>query len=633
MSEPSPPQRVVNRLGVSAPIAAALCLCIALGCNPAPDVLLVVLDTTRADALSLYGNPRPTSPRLDAFAETAVVFDNAFSVAPSTPPALAALMTGRLPHYDPSLRWNDRNAHGMLRFFPDGHGLGLAPSLLTLAERFQQAGYRTVAVVTNPYVKRVYGFEQGFDDYQEIFRSDAPVYGLATQVVDAALKVLEAESEKPLFLYLHFMDAHDPYLPPETHRAAIDFPTLPALDDEQLNGAWLHAPYSENDLPLADMAAHARGLYDASVHYMDEEFGRLLDGYAAHRSLDRALISILGDHGEEFLEHGSNRHRGTVYDELLHVPLLLKLPEVTPRRVAGVVRHFDAGATLLDFAGLESLPGTEARSLRPLLEEDEPVSNREVIGSFPVLSYGMPYRFFLRNARHKLVYDLRVPSRSELYDLEIDPGEHTNLYEKQPALAAQLLRRIDATMEPLEAEWRAVSKPRRQALIVSDFANMQTTPGSQLALEPDGSTELRAQEGATAGIELPFLAFVEPARIRVRLDVESPVPTVVRVRWLDPEDPEWRDWRSVVASNPSGRQSVELELEPPAGLVGPLRIEVEPAPLRLRQLEVLDLSVSDAAEAPPLAAPGAIDATTLEQLRALGYVEGDDASEARSNRW
>lgn len=212
------------------PLAAALCLVLSAACSsPRPDVLLIVLDTTRVDALSLYGNPRPTTPHLDTLAETAVVFENAFTVAPSTPPALAALMTGRLPHYDHRLRWNDRVAHGMLRFFPQGQGIGLAPSLTTLAERFREAEYRTVGIVANPYVKRVYGFDQGFDQYLEIFRSDEYVYGLAEQVVDAALealKVPEDPDERPIFLYLRFMDAHDPYLPPDAHRAAFPVETV-----------------------------------------------------------------------------------------------------------------------------------------------------------------------------------------------------------------------------------------------------------------------------------------------------------------------------------------------------------------------------------------------------------------------
>ena len=588
-------------------------------------MLLVVLDTTRADALSLYGNPRPTSPRLDAFAKRAVVFENAFTVAPSTPPAMAALMTGRLPHYDRRLRWNDQVAHGMLRFFPNGKGRGLPPSLPTLAARFERGGYRTAAVVTNLYVKSLYGFDRGFDHYQEIFRDDVHVYGLATQVVDAALEILDDDSEEPFFLYRHFMDPHDPYLPPVSHREAIAFEPVPDLDDRQLNRRWVHAPYNESAERIVEMTEHARGLYDASVRYMDDELGRLLDAFAAGRSMDRTLIAIVGDHGEEFFEHGSNRHRGTVYDELLRVPLLVRLPGVHPRQVKGLVRHFDAGATLLDFAGLEPLPGTDAMSLRPFLDERGEAPALSVVGSFPVLSHGMPHRFFVRVSRYKLIYDSRVPSRSELYDLAVDPEERTNVYADRMDLGSHLRTKIEAAMDPLEAEWGAVWKPRRRALMLSDFGSLQLTDGSRIAIEPLGSAELRADGDASAGIELPTLLFVEPARIRVLLETESTAPATIRVLWQEPEDAEWRPWRSVAARTAPGRQTPHVEIEPPAGLVGPLRIEFGPTPLRLFRLEVLDLSAPESADAAPPADPAPIEATTLEQLRALGYAESGPA--------
>jgi arylsulfatase A-like enzyme len=357
-----------------------------------PDVLLVVLDTTRADALSAYGNPRATSPNLDAFARGAAVFDAAFTTAASTGPALAALMSGRLPHYDERLVWNRSVAHGMGRFFPGGTGSGLAPGLVTLAERFREAGYRTAGFVTNPYVKRIYHFDQGFDRYDEIFQSGPVRYGLGEQVVDRALEAL-AQTDEPLFVYLHFMDAHDPYLPPAEHRDAFAFETLPGMDDMALNRAWFDdaGPRGESGRV---MASHARGLYDASVRYLDAQLGRLLEALEARPD---ALVAIVGDHGEEFLEHGGNRHRGTLYDELLHVPVLMRIPGVPAQRIDALVRHFDVGATLLDYAGLAPIPDADAVSLRPFLEGAPDAPELVAVGSFPAMRGPLrPRRWFVR---------------------------------------------------------------------------------------------------------------------------------------------------------------------------------------------------------------------------------------------
>ena len=607
---------MARRVGRALALGAAFGFVACGGPRP-PDVLLIVLDTMRADALSAYGNPHLTSPHLDAFAREAALFENAVTTAASTAPALAALMSGRLPHYDERLVWNRRVAHGMGRFFPGGQGSGLAPELETLAERFRDAGYRTAGFVTNPYVKRIYHFDQGFDRYDEIFL-DGPVrYGLAEHVVDGALAALQDDGG-PVFLYLHFMDAHDPYLPPAEHRDAFSFASVPGMDDMALNRAWFDEAEPEGERGLA-MARHARGLYDASVRYLDAELGRLLDALAQR---PEAIVAIVGDHGEEFLEHGGNRHRGTLYEELLRVPVLLRIPGVPAGRIDALVRHFDVGATLLDYAGLAPLPEAEAVSLRPYLEGAVAPPDLAAVGSFPVMRGPFrPRRWFVRDAHHKLIFVPDAPGASVLYDLQVDPAERRDLYAEAPERVAELRERLDPVVARLEAESAAALSGRVRRLRIEGGLGLDAlglVPGTRLWVRPD-SGELIPETEAPAGLYVPLMLFDAPAHVEVSLDVEVAEPTTLRVLWLEPGGLDWSSERSAAHRFAAGRSRATLEVEAPAIVAG-MRLEVDSGSAAIHAIEVADLSARED-EGGAAALPVPIDAQTVDQLRALGYAE------------
>lgn len=279
--------------------------------EPAPSVLLVTLDTTRADHLGAYGGPRGVTPRLDELAERAVVFTRAYAVAPMTLPAHASILTGRLPTRT-GLRWNGDQK--------------LAAAVPTLAERFRDGGYSTAAFVSAAVLDRAFGLDRGFSAY------DAEVSGAAsrwkaerpaTETVRRALAWLAAQpADRPVFLWVHLFEPHDPYRPPEPF--AGRFPKDP---------------------------------YSAEIAAADDALGPLF-ATARFAPGSRAIVSVVGDHGESLGEHGEATHGILLYDSTLHVPWLLVAPGLAARKVELATSQVDLAPTLLGLAGVAALAAT-----------------------------------------------------------------------------------------------------------------------------------------------------------------------------------------------------------------------------------------------------------------------------------
>ena len=177
---------------------------------------------------------------MDEFASEAIVFSDAVSIATSTPPAMAAIMTSRMPYYEPGLYWKSGVWHGMRRFATSDSEHGLPSSLDTFAEILKRNGYATAGFITNPYILRAFQFDQGFDTYREMFSSGETVpYSLAEDVTREAMQWLDNDWEDPFFLYLHFMDVHYPYLPPAGYRGFFSYPQVESKSAETLQHIWL----------------------------------------------------------------------------------------------------------------------------------------------------------------------------------------------------------------------------------------------------------------------------------------------------------------------------------------------------------------------------------------------------------
>lgn len=420
---------------------AALTIALGAGtaCSPAsspPNVVLVVLDTTRADALSAYGNPRNTTPHIDALAHEGVRFERAYSTDFWTLPSHASLLTGLHP--------SDHGATSETNHLPSG--------VPTVAEQLSRAGYRTAGFVSNPWVSRERGFARGFDVYREGWHQEptAPTaYAMDRAGLDAALAWIDRDGSSesaPFFLFINWNSAHLPYEPDpllyvELYPEPVDVDQTAML--KRIKGGWGMVgggfALDSDDLSLL------RGLYDAEVARLDQLVGRLVDGLATRGLLDGTLIVITSDHGEAFGEHGTIDHLPGMYDTTVRVPLIVRYPE---RFSAGQVRLdltslVDVAPTLLDVAGvLDGMQSTTDRSLANgartprrfvVAENERPINGIDLLRrGFPELDTTyLDHRLrMLRTDTHKLIW--KDGRGVELYDLETDPGEQRDLAVTDP---------------------------------------------------------------------------------------------------------------------------------------------------------------------------------------------------------
>lgn len=394
------------------------------------NVLLVVADTLRADRLSAYGYARPTSPNLERMAADGVLFEHAWSQASSTFPSMNSLLTSRHPAL----------------FFGQPHGnLGIPPQFPQLAELLHRAGYATAAVSASPIVRhrpgavnKVGGFGSGFDTFEE-----ACEWRWGRCVSDAALRLLP-ELREPFFLYTHYLDPHAVYTPPRplarrfaaAQRGTHDWSR--AGDPRPISAAlYSGAETAWDDRDVQQLSA----LYDGEVAMFDRELGRVLDALEKRGLAERTLVIVAADHGEAFLEHGHTEHGHSLFEEELHVPLVLRPPGGGKgRRVAAAVANVDILPTVLDYLRLAGPPGIEGRSLRPLAEgraeERQARPLFALIGELRATTDG----------RHKLIRHLGN-GEVQLFDLQADAGERRDLWPAQTAAARPLAIALTAWVE------------------------------------------------------------------------------------------------------------------------------------------------------------------------------------------
>ena len=377
-----------------------------------PNIVVVVNDALRADYLGVYGHAGGTSPRLDAFAREAVIFEEALAQASWTRPAVATILTGLTPE-----------AHGV-----DGVHDTLSRAVPTLAEVLKRAGYGTSAFVANDILSPRFGYWRGFD-VRHIKRVSA------RQLVDAALAWLDT-APRPFLAYVHTIETHRPYEPaPEHWRPFLP----PGAQPTDLRSAARRCP----DVTAEEMAM-LLSAYLGEVHQNDAAFGALLDGLSARHLLDNTIVVFTADHGEAFGEHGSCGHSLTLYQEALRVPLLLRLPGVRGRREPSVAQQADLMPTLLALAGVRAPEPVEGRDISGLLLRRTPLAPSGV----PLVShltYATADKAAARLGRFKLVFNReREPSgpRLELFDLAADPGELHNIAEREPIATQYLLAQL-----------------------------------------------------------------------------------------------------------------------------------------------------------------------------------------------
>jgi arylsulfatase A-like enzyme/cytochrome c-type biogenesis protein CcmH/NrfG len=364
-------------------------------------VLLITIDTLRADRLGFAGYGPAETPNLDRLAEEGIVFEGAIAAGPVTLPSHATILTGLYP---PS--------HGAL----DNGFYGLPDGVPTLATHLKGAGYATGAVIGAYVLHGQYGLDEGFDFYDDRFRQPRREdqdhrERRAERVVDSALTWLRDRSgDEPFFLWAHFYDPHAPYDPPGRYRTR--FATRP---------------------------------YDGEIAYTDEQVGVLLDRLRETGHLDRTLVAVLADHGEAFGDGGETTHGLLLRGGTLRVPFVLWAPGALPagRRVAGTVSNADFAPTVLELLGIVSGSSFDGRSLLAGLRRGE-VTGRFAYSEtrLPVDLYGWSMLAGVRTDEWAWV---RAP-RPELYDLASDPGESTSLHESKVAIGEGLDARVEEVL-------------------------------------------------------------------------------------------------------------------------------------------------------------------------------------------
>ena len=423
---------------------------------PRPNFLVYLVDTLRADRLGVYGYRLGTSPAIDRFAAESVVFDDARAECSWTRPAVATLLTGFPP---PRARGRRREM--------------LSPLVPTLAERLRAAGYATAMVTANPNTRAQIGFGRGFDESLAIAerpgerREDASSWSVNRLAFEWLGR---RPAERPFLLVLHSIDPHTPYAParefaerfaPGTDRGLGTFRAVELT--AELEGA-------ERE---RRMAAASR-LYDASIAETDENFGALL-GELARGGLERTTVVLfVSDHGEEFLEHGGVGHGRSLYQELLHVPMIWRVPgsPAAGRRIAGPASQRDVVPTMLELAGIAADPELPGISLVPSLERAEAPPERPTFAWLH--DFGLDL-FSIQHRDSKLIRSAAHAQRGrrphlELYELGADPAEGRNRVLERPAMRGFL--EVHLRLE--SARWRS------------------STAAPQLVTDPQLAAELRA---------------------------------------------------------------------------------------------------------------------------------------------
>ncbi len=388
--------------------------------KPPLNVVLITIDTLRADHLGCYGYKQIKTPNIDGLAADGVRFESAFAVVPVTLPSHSSMLTGTYP---------------MLSGMHDFSGNKLSPLQPTLASVLKQAGYQTGAVIGAAVLDSRFGLNQGFDFYYDHFdfsRLDEAnldeMERPGNVVADVALDWLGKNSQKKLFLWMHLYDPHFPYHPPD--------------------------PYSRE---------YAAQPYDGEIAFADEQVRRLLRFLKEKGIYQNTVIVLCGDHGESLGEHGEKTHGFFIYNATMHVPLIIRLPEnrlpenAAARTVADPVSLVDLMPTVLGAVGLEIPSQVQGRSLLPQLRGDRTGRDRSDQAARDRVLYGetfMPRIHFnwseLRGSENTKYHFIDAP-RPELYDLAKDPSEVHNLFTEKKAVAEEMRAKLTGMIRDYSA--------------------------------------------------------------------------------------------------------------------------------------------------------------------------------------
>jgi choline-sulfatase len=359
-------------------------------------IVLISIDTLRADHLPVYGYAHVRTPAIDALAADGVVFERAYSHAPQTLPAHVAMLAGRLP-FETGVR--------------DNVGFAVKPGERLLPQMLRERGFTTGGVVSAYVLRKETGIAQGFDFFDGDMPSSSPELSIGQVQRDGSASEaiaehwLDSQRSSRVFLFLHLYEPHKPYTPPARFSQ--------------------FAPY------------------DGEIAYADEIVGRLVHYLKAHQLYDQSTIVLLSDHGEGLGDHGEQEHGLFVYDEAIHVPLIVKQEgnAGAGRRIADLVQHIDLVPTILDLVKAPGVGSLRGRSLKPVLEGTGKLAPPTIYSEalYARYHFGWSELTAVTDERYRYV---KAP-REELYDLTRDPRERTNIAEERPQPRQALRSALD----------------------------------------------------------------------------------------------------------------------------------------------------------------------------------------------
>lgn len=364
------------------------------------NLLLVTIDTLRADHLPAYGYTKIHTPNLDRLANESFVFEDVIAQVPMTLPSHASILTGLLPP-----------AHGV----HDNAGFILDSKVNTLAETLKTRNYKTAAFISAFILDSQFGLDQGFDFYSDNFsliKANVDSTHVSRRADETELEVepwLRKNFDQKFFLWVHYYDPHDPYNPPEPYKTE-----------------YVSAPY------------------DGEIAYTDHVFGKLYDLLDELQLKEKTIVVMTGDHGEGLGDHKEQTHSIFIYNATQHVPLMIRLPKIKPKRIKGIVSHVDLVPTVLEWLGIQPGQNIQGKSLIPLIEGKDHSSRAAYSESiFPELHYGFsPLKRITTDQ-----YEFIDAPRPELYDRINDPTELKNLIKEKPEIADTMRERLNEILK------------------------------------------------------------------------------------------------------------------------------------------------------------------------------------------
>ena len=390
-----------------------------------PNIILLSIDTLRADRVGAYGYNRPTTPFIDSLAKESVVFRNTVTAAPWTLPSHVTMFTGLYP-----------TSHGVVQAHDK-----ISKDLPLLAEILKRAGYKTAAFTGGGYVSAGYGFSRGFSTFVQNrhLASDGFDFGNTVERAEELLKS-RGDDKRPYFIFLHTYDVHCPYAVPEKYqqlfKSSADYIDPGHCGEDYYNKLSLTESQGKY---LADQ-------YDGSIRAVDDTLSGFVKFLETQPDYDNTILIITSDHGEEFLEHGLVGHQHSLYRALLMVPLIMHVPGVAPKEVHGSVSLVDLFPTVLDLAGAPIPGAIDGASLKPYLEEGDELAPKR---NFQIVSTdrGQSMRSLISDDAHLIVSN--DDGSKLLFDVKNDPLEHNNTcatdQQRCERLHEALLKAFNAT--------------------------------------------------------------------------------------------------------------------------------------------------------------------------------------------